>query len=163
VDGDALKTAGREGACVWLTGRRGAGRTTVGRLVAQELAARGVPSVLLDEAEPGVLTHLQRDEAGTTLPAVAWLAVLFAERGVVSVVTVDAPGRGARDDVRATVARFVEVYVDAPAEVCAQRCGKVAAYEEPFAAELRVPTHDRSPAASAAQVVSHLETIGLLG
>jgi adenylylsulfate kinase-like enzyme len=153
---------GRAGACVWLTGRRGAGRTTVGRLVAQELEQRGVPNVLLDEDETGVLVHLQRDAAGTPLPAVAWLAVLLAERGVVAVVTVDAPGRAARDDVRASVERFVEVHVDAPAEVCAERRGKVGAYEEPFAAELHVPTHDRSPAASAAQVISYLEQQGLV-
>jgi len=49
--------------------------------VAQELGTRGVPHVLLDEEEPGVLVHLQRDDAGTPLPAVAWLAVMFAEIG----------------------------------------------------------------------------------
>jgi adenylylsulfate kinase len=88
--------------------------------------------------------------------------VLFAERGVIALVTVDAPGRAARDDVRGSIARFVEVYVDAPPEVCGERRGKVASYEEPFVPELRVPSHDRSPAASAAQVVSYLEQVGLL-
>jgi adenylylsulfate kinase-like enzyme len=153
---------GRAGACVWLTGRRGAGKTTVGQLVAQELQQRGVAHVLLDENDTEMLAHLQRDAAGTPLPAVAWLAALFAERGVIAVVTVDAPGRDARDDVRVSVERFVEVYVDAPAEVCVERRGRIGAYEEPFAAELRVPTHDRSPAASAAQVISYLEQQGFL-
>jgi adenylylsulfate kinase len=150
------------GACVWFTGRHGAGKTTVARLVADELLERGVPSVLLDEDEPGVRVHLQRDDAGTPLPAIAWLAVLFAERGVIALVSADAPGRAARDDVRGSVARFVEIYVDSPPEVCGQRRGKIASYEEPFAPELRVPSHDRSPAASAAQVVSYLEQAGLL-
>jgi adenylylsulfate kinase-like enzyme len=160
VDGTA--TNSRAGACVWLTGRRGAGRTTVGRLVASELDERDVPNVLLDENDTGVLEHLRLDAAGTPLPAVAWLAALFAQRGVIAIVTVDAPGRAARDDVRAMVERFVEVHVDTPAEVCAERRGKIGAYEEPFAAELRVPTHDRSPAASAAQVISYLESSGIL-
>ena len=151
-----------DGACVWLTGRRGSGKTTVGRLVANELGERGVPHVLLDEDEPGVRVHLQTDEAGTPLPAIAWLAVLFSERGVVAIVSADAPGRAARDDMRGSVDRFVEVYVDAPAEVCRERRGKVWTYEEPYAPELRVPSHDRSPAASAAQVVSYLEEQGLL-
>jgi len=134
----------------------------VGRLVAEEVAERGIPHVLLDEEDPGVAVHLQRDDAGTPLPAIAWLAVLFAERGVVAIVSADAPGRQARDDVRGAVDRFVEVYVDAPPDVCAERRGRVAAYEEPFSPELRVPTHDRSPAASAAQVTSYLERQGLL-
>ena len=64
--------------------------------------------------------------------------------------------------MRAGVNRFVEVYVDAPAEVCAERRGKVWTYEEPFAPELRVPTHGRTPDASAAQVISHLEREGLV-
>ena len=155
------RTAAR-GACVWLTGRRGSGKTTVGRLVTDELRGQGRYAVLLDADEPGIRVHLQRDAAGSPLPAVAWLATVLAEGGVTAVVTVDAPGRAARDDVRGSVDRFVEVHVDAPAEVCAKRCGKVDAYEEPFAPELRVPTHDRSPAASAAQVVSYLEQEGLL-
>jgi adenylylsulfate kinase len=150
------------GPCVWLTGRRGSGKTTVGRLVTDELRGRGRAAVFLDGDEPGVRVHLQRDDAGTPLPAIAWLATLFAEGGVTTVVSVDAPGRAARDDVRGSVARFVEVFVDAPADVCARRCGKVDAYEEPYDPELRVPTHDRSPAASAAQVVSYLEQQGLL-
>ena len=150
------------GACVWLTGRRGAGKTTVGRLVAEELARRGVPHVLLDDSDPAVAEHLRRDDAGTPLPAIAWLSVLFADRGVIALVTADAPGRGARDDVRAGVNRFVEVYVDAPAEVCAERRGKVWSYEEPFTPELRVPTHGRTPDASAAQVISYLEREGLV-
>ena len=149
-------------ACIWLTGRRGAGKSTVGRLVAEELETRGVPNVLLDEDEPGVREHLRRDDAGTPLPAVAWLAAMFAARGVLAIVTVDAPGRDARDDVRGSVDRFIEVYVDAPTDVCAERRGRIPAYEEPYAPDLRVPTHDRAPAASAAQVVSHLEQQGLV-
>jgi adenylylsulfate kinase len=168
VNGADVEAAGTSaddgdgGVCVWLTGRHGAGKSTVGRLVADELRERGIPHILLDEDEPGVRVHLQRDDAGTPLPAIAWLAVLFAERGVIALVTVDAPGRAARDDVRGSIARFVEVYVDAPPEVCGERRGKVASYEEPFVPELRVPSHDRSPAASAAQVVSYLEQVGLL-
>jgi adenylylsulfate kinase len=168
VDGADAEAAGTpaggadRGVCVWLTGRHGAGKTTVGRLVADELRERGIPHLLLDEEDPGVRVHLQLDDAGTPLPAIAWLAVLFAERGVVVLVSVDAPGRAARDDVRGVISRFVEVYVDAPPDVCAQRRGKVASYEEPFVPELRVPSHDRSPAASAAQVVSYLEQEGLL-
>ena len=95
-----------DGVCVWLTGRRGSGKTTVGRLVANELGERGVPHVLLDEDEPGVRVHLQTDEAGTPLPAIAWLAVLFSERGVVAIVSADAPGRAARDDMRGSVDRL---------------------------------------------------------
>ena len=42
--------------CVWLTGRRGSGKTTVARSVAAELHRRGTPVAVVDEAE--VREHL---------------------------------------------------------------------------------------------------------
>jgi adenylylsulfate kinase-like enzyme len=35
--------------CLWLTGRRGAGKRTIGRLVADELNRQGRPCALLDD------------------------------------------------------------------------------------------------------------------
>ena len=150
------------GACVWLTGRRGSGKSSVGRIVAEELAWRGAHAVLLDDDDPDLREHLARDDAGSQLPAVAWLSTLLAGHGVIAVVvSASMPGRAARDDVRAGIDRFVEVHVDAPVDVCIARAGKTDAYEEPYAPEVRVPTHDRTALAGAAQVVSYLETVGI--
>jgi adenylylsulfate kinase-like enzyme len=139
----------KPGCCVWLTGRRGAGKTTVARAVAAQLRRRGAPVAVVDEAE--VREHLG---GADPLDALLWVARLVMGAGAVAVVAVDQPRRATRDELRATMPGFVEVFVDAgPADD---------AYEEPYAPELRVPTADRSPEASAAQVVSWLEGHGLV-
>ncbi len=136
--------AERTGSCVWLTGRPGAGKTTIGVAVVAELRRRGVRVALVDG--PDIAAHLS---PGDPIAALAWLARLLTTTGAVVVIAADDPRRSARDRLRAEVPGFVEVFVD----------GGVSRdhYEEPVAAELRVPTHDRSPEASVALVVSWLE------
>ncbi len=140
--------AERTGACVWLTGRSGAGKTTVAIAVVDELRRRGAPVALIDAAD--VSAHLSTAEP---IDALGWLARLFTTTGAIVVVAADDPRRAARDRVRAEVPGFVEIFVDGGAARDH--------YEEPIAPELRVPTHDRSVEASSAQVVSWLERAGI--
>jgi adenylylsulfate kinase len=139
------------GACVWLTGQRGAGKSTVARAVADELRRRGRAAIVLDD--PDAREHLRADDP---IASVAWLAGVLADCGVVAVVALDAPARAMRDRARGAIGPFVEVFVDNGGR------GDASGYEEPFAAELRVPTHDRDATASAAQVISWLERRGLM-
>jgi adenylylsulfate kinase-like enzyme len=136
--------AERTGSCVWLTGRPGAGKTTIGAAVVAELRRRGVRVALVDE--PDVAAHLS---PGDPITALAWLARLLTTAGVIVVIAADDPRRRSRDQLRAEVPGFVEIFVDGGPERDH--------YEEPVAPELRVPTHDRSPEASVALVVSWLE------
>jgi adenylylsulfate kinase-like enzyme len=136
--------AERTGACVWLTGRPGSGKTTIGVAVVDELRRRGTQAALIDE--PEVVTHLSSDEP---IDALGWLARLVTATGAIVVITSDDPRRATRDRLRSEVPGFVEIFVDGGP-------GRDQ-YEEPVAPELRVPTHDRSAAASVAQVVSWLE------
>jgi adenylylsulfate kinase len=132
---------------VWLTGRSGAGRTTVGRGIVDELCRRGRAAVLLDE--PEVRAHL-----GDGTASLVWLCRLLVGNGVTTVVAVDAPGRDERERIRAEIPGFVEVFID--------RGRTDDPFEEPVAPELRVPTHDRDARASVAQVLSWLEHAGLV-
>jgi adenylylsulfate kinase-like enzyme len=134
---------------VWLTGRRGAGKTTVARAVAAQLRRRGTPVAVVDESE--VREHLGDVDP---LDALLWVARLVMGAGAVALVAVNQPRRATREELRVTVPGFVEVFVDAGSGADD--------YEEPYAPELRVPTGDRSPEASAAQVVSWLEDHGLV-
>jgi adenylylsulfate kinase len=144
------------GACVWLTGRRGAGKQTIGFAVAEALRAEGRPCALLDADT--LTAHLAHGPADGGLDSLAWLARLLTENGVTTIVTVDTPRRADRDALRSAVPDFVEVYVDAPAEVCTARAGVAdPRYEEPIAPDLRIPTHDRDARASTAQLLSYLE------
>jgi adenylylsulfate kinase len=143
-------------ACVWLTGRRGAGKRTIGSTVAAALRVDGHPCALLD-AE-ALSTHLAHGPADGGLASLAWLSRLLTENGITTIVTVDTPRRDDRETMRAQVPGFVEVFIDAPAEVCTARAGVAdPAYEEPIGPDLRIPTHDRDARASAAQLLSYLE------
>jgi len=137
-------------ACVWLTGRSGAGKTTIAAAVVAELHRRGRAAAVIDELE--ARAHLGADDR---VAALAWVAELLVTSGVVVVVAVDEPERAVRERLRREISSFVEVFVD--------RGTGDDGYEEPFAPELRVPTHDRDADASAAQVVSWLEDAGVVG
>lgn len=142
-------------ACVFLTGRAGAGKRTVAALVVEQLRRRDQPVALL--GPEAVAGHLAEGP-----DALAWCCTLLVENGVTVVVAVPVDARDDRELLRDAIPSFAEVHLDAPQDVCAERSGRVdAAFEEPWAPDLRVPTHGRDPAASAAQVISFLEDRGV--
>jgi adenylylsulfate kinase len=108
-----------------VTGLPSSGKSTFARALRDRLAARGGAAALLDGDEvraalspaPG-FDPASREAFYETLGA---LALLVARDGVVAVVAATAHRRAFRDRIRARAARFVEVHVDAPAEVCAAR------------------------------------------
>ena len=104
----------------------------------------------------------------TNIRRIGWVAALLARNGVVAVTAAISPYRSVRNEVRATIDRFVEVYVDTPIEVCEERdvkglyerarageipefTGVSDPYEPPTAPEVRVVTHDRDVSVSAAR------------
>jgi len=120
----------RAGAIVWFTGLPSSGKTTLARRVQAELERAGRAAVLLDSDElrevldehsyaPGDRDRFYR--------ALAALAVVLARQGVVALVAATAPHRADRDRGRAALAeeapeaRFVEVWVATPLEVCEER------------------------------------------
>src|SRR5690349_24524797 len=96
--------------CVWLTGRRGAGKQTIGLAVADAMRAEGRPCALLDA--DALRTHLAHGPSDGGLDSLAWLARLLTENGVTTIVSVDTPLRSDRDALRAAVRGFLEVHVD---------------------------------------------------
>ncbi len=143
-------------ACLWLTGRVGAGKRTIGAAIVEELRRRGGPAVLLDE--PSIAARLVEGP-----DALAWCCELLTANGVPTVVAVPLAARDDRELLRTSVPGFLEIFLDAPPDVCAARSGRTDdAYEEPYAPDLRVPTHGRDAAASTAQVLSFLEDRGVI-
>jgi len=144
--------------CLWLTGRRGAGKRTIAALAENARHDDGLPAAVLD-AE-ALTEHLARGPQDDGLASLAWLANLLTGNGIPVIVTVDTPRRADREPLRAAITRFVEVLVDAPVELCAERAGlEDRGYEAPIAPDLRVPTGDRDARASAALLLSYLETL----
>jgi adenylylsulfate kinase len=172
------------GFCLWFTGLSGSGKSTIAAVVADELHRRGHRVELLDgdDVRENLSAGLgfSKADRDTNIRRIGWVAALLARNGVVAVTAAISPYRSVRDEVRATIDRFVEVYVDTPIEVCEQRdvkglyekarageipefTGVSDPYEPPLAPEVRVVTHDRDSSASAAAVIDYLERAGLTG
>jgi len=172
------------GFCLWFTGLSGSGKSTIAAAVVDELRRRGHRVELLDgdEVRENLSAGLgfSKADRDTNIRRIGWVAALLARNGVVAVTAAISPYRSVRDEVRAKIDRFVEVYVDTPIEVCESRdvkglyakaragdvpefTGVSDPYEPPRAPEVRVVTHDRDPMGSASQVIDYLERAGLTG
>lgn len=113
------------GAVVFVTGLPSSGKSTLARAVVAGLRARGRAAALLDgdEVRAALAPGPGYDAAGreSFYETLGNLALLLARQGLVAVVAATAHRRAFRDRLRASGARFVEVLVDTPAEVCAAR------------------------------------------
>ena len=117
------------GLTVWLTGLSGSGKSTVAVEVERKLVDAGRPAYLLDgdNLRHGLNADLGFSPAdrAENVRRVGEVARLFADAGMVAVVSLVSPYRADRDRVRAAHQagglRFVEVFVDTPLEVCEAR------------------------------------------
>jgi len=181
------RTRDVHGATVWFTGLSGSGKSTIASAVAVDLTARGVLSYTLDGDN---LRHGLNGDLGFSADArtenvrrVAEVARLFADAGVVALVPLISPYRAGREQARtlhdAAGLTFLEVFVDAPLDVCEARdpkglyakarAGELQGftgiddpYEAPAAADLVLPAAEISPHDGAAAVMELLVASGLV-
>ena len=115
----------RVGAVVWLTGLSGAGKTVIASAVLAELRYRGVDAELLDgdEMRKSLCKDLgfSKEDRDENVRRVGGAAGELSAGGAVALVALVSPYRAARDAVRRRQERFIEVYVNAPVEVCESR------------------------------------------
>ena len=117
------------GATVWLTGLSGSGKSTVAVELERRLVEAGRPAYLLDgdNLRHGLNADLGFGAAdrAENVRRVGEVAKLFADAGLVAVVSLVSPYRADRNRVRsaheAAGLPFVEVFVDTPLEVCEER------------------------------------------
>jgi adenylylsulfate kinase len=175
---------GRRGFTLWFTGLSGAGKTTISEIVEHELRDRFGPVEVLDGDI--VRTNLSkglgfsREDRDTNILRIGFVADLLTRNGVGVIVSAISPFKEARDQVRRNIGEdFVEVFVDAPLEVCAERdvkglyekafageieqfTGVSDPYEPPAAPELHIKTDEEEPHESARRVILKLEERGYL-
>jgi bifunctional enzyme CysN/CysC len=132
------------GMTVWLTGLSGSGKSSVAVELERRLVAAGRPAFLLDGDN---LRHGLNADLGfatadrvENVRRVGEVACLFAEAGVVAVVSLISPYRADRERARAAHQAagidFVEVFVDTPLEICEARDPK-GMYAKARAGEIR--------------------------
>jgi adenylylsulfate kinase len=138
------RTHKHQGCVVWFTGLSACGKSTVANLVDHRLHAMGVHSYVLDgdnirhglNAAPAMLKPIHGDEFAKrfglgfsaqdreeNIRRIGAVAKLFAEAGIIASTAFISPYRADRDRVRANMKAgdFVEIFVDAPLEVCEAR------------------------------------------
>ncbi len=117
------------GGVVWITGLPSSGKSTFAARLRDRLRAAGRAAVVLDgdAVRAALVPPPGYDDAGRAAfyETLGNLALLLADAGG-AIVIVAATGhrRVFRERVRARAARFVEILVDAPAEICAARDAK---------------------------------------
>lgn len=170
------------GFTIWFTGLSGAGKTTIADIVERELRARGHKVEVLDGDV--VRTHLSKglgfskEDRDTNIRRIGWVCEVLSRNGVAAIAAAISPYRDVRDEVRSKIARFVEVYVEAPIDVLAERdvkglykkalAGELAnftgvsdPYEPPTKPEVVCYSDGReTPEESAARVIQALEERG---
>ncbi|HEY4959975.1 MAG TPA: adenylyl-sulfate kinase, partial [Terriglobales bacterium] len=113
------------GLTIWFTGLSSAGKTTLSQAVYERLWAAGRKVEFLDGDV--VRQHLCKDlgfskqDRDENIRRIGFVADLLTKNGVIVLVSAISPYRTVRDEQRARIGDFVEVYVNAPLEVCEQR------------------------------------------
>jgi bifunctional enzyme CysN/CysC len=117
------------GATVWFTGLPSSGKSTIAAVVEERLVEAGRPAYLLDgdNLRHGVNGNLgfSAEDRSENVRRAGEVALLFADAGVVALVSLVSPYAADRSAVRARHADlglpFVEVFVDTPLEECERR------------------------------------------
>lgn len=112
---------------IWFTGLSGAGKTTIGRHVEMELNKRGYLTQVLDgdNIRTGINNNLSFSEADRyeNIRRIAEVSKLFLNCGIICINSFISPTREIRHMAREIIGEenFIEVYINAPLEVCESR------------------------------------------
>lgn len=181
---------GQRGCVLWFTGLSGSGKSTVACTLEHALRSQGRLTANLDgdNIRHGLNKNLgfSPEDREENIRRIGEVSKLFAENGVITLVSFISPYRRDRNRVRERLASgdFLEVYMKIPIEVCeerdpkglykAARAGKIKGftgiddpYEEPEKPELTVEVKDgqgnhQSPELMAGQILQYLEGMGYL-
>jgi adenylylsulfate kinase len=171
--------ASEQGFCLWFTGLSGSGKTTITTHLVKELRRRGSKLEVLDgdivreNLSKGL--GFSKEDRDTNIRRIAFVADLLSRNDVPVITAAISPYREIRDEARKKMGeRFIEIYTQAPLEVCEERdvkglyakarAGEIKEftgisdpYEPPENPEILIETDKQSPEESAQQILDYLE------
>ena len=117
---------GHRSACLWFTGLSGSGKSTLANATEQELYRLNANTYSLDgdDIRRGLNNDLNFTEEGRAenIRRIGEVAKLMCEAGLIVLAAFVSPFRRERQMLRDLMAeRFIEIFVDAPLEVCEER------------------------------------------
>jgi adenylyl-sulfate kinase len=172
------------GFTIWFTGLSGSGKSTISELLEPELRKRGHRVEVLDGDV--VRTNLSKglgfskEDRDINIRRIGWVCQVLTRNDVVAIAAAISPYRSVRDEVRDMIGRFVEVYVEAPISVLAERdvkglykkalAGEITGftgvsdpYEPPIDPEVTCYSDGReTPEQSTQRVLAKLDELGYL-
>jgi adenylyl-sulfate kinase len=172
-----------KGFTLWMTGLSGAGKTTIAKILENELKGRGIRFERLDgDVVRESLTKdlgFSKEDRDKNIERVTFVAKLLSRNNVGVVCSFISPYTETRNMVRAETTNFIEVFVNAPLEICEQRdvkgmykkarAGEIPnftgisdPYEAPENPEIIVNTHEETPEQSSSQIIRYLEEKGFI-
>lgn len=173
----------QRGVTVWFTGLSGAGKTTISQGVEKELRSLGYQLEVLDgDIVRQNLTKglgFSKEDRDENIRRIGFVSHLLTRNGVIVLVSAIAPYREIREEVRNRIGDFVQVYVNAPLEVCEERdvkglykkarAGEIKnftgiddPYEAPLTPDIECSTKDETEAESIAKVLQYLKDKGYI-
>ena len=172
-----------QGFTLWFTGLSGAGKTTVSRVIEQDLRARGMKVEVLDgdvvreNLSKGL--GFSKEDRDTNIRHIGWVCEVLSRNGVVAIAAAISPYREIRDELRDKINNFVEVYAECPIPVLAERdvkglykkalageiknfTGVSDPYEAPLNPEVTYHSDTETVQESANKILSKLEEMNLI-
>jgi adenylylsulfate kinase len=171
----------QRGVTIWLTGLSGAGKTTICQFLETELRRTGYKIEVLDgdvvrqNLSKGLT--FSKEDRDENVRRIGFVAQLLTRNNVIVLVSVISPYRVIREEVKERIGDFIEVYVNAPLEVCEQRdvkglykkarTGEIKnftgiddLYEIPLEPDVECKTNQESIFQSANRILTKLEELG---
>jgi adenylylsulfate kinase len=124
---DKEKLLNQRSKVIWMTGLSGAGKTTIARNIELELNKRGYLVQILDgdNVRTGLNNNLgfSEEDRYENIRRIAEVSKLFLNCGIICINSFISPTEEIRKMAKNIIGEdnFIEVYVNAPVEVCEQR------------------------------------------
>jgi adenylylsulfate kinase len=132
--------AEQKGFTVWFTGLSGAGKSTIAEMLYHELQARRMKVEILDgdvvrqNLSKGL--GFSKEDRDTNIRRIGFVANLLTRNGVAAICCPISPYKAIRDECRALIGEFVEVYVHATIEELSQNRDPKGLYKKALAGEI---------------------------
>jgi len=172
-----------KGCTLWFTGMSGSGKSTLSKLVGERLRDSGARVEVLD----GDIIRTQlcrgltftKEDREENIRRIGFVCELLSRNGVIAIAAAISPYRAGRDELRARIPNFVEIYMQCPVDVLIERdvkglykkalsgeiphfTGISDPYESPLDPDITIDSSRESAEDSADKIMRHLEEMGIV-
>ncbi|MCK4413106.1 MAG: adenylyl-sulfate kinase [Candidatus Eisenbacteria sp.] len=130
-----------KGFTLWFTGLSGSGKSTLAELVAAELKRRGLTRLEILDGDV-VRTNLSKglgfskEDRDINIRRIGFVCHILTRNDAVAIAAAISPYKAIRDENRALIKRFIEIYCECPLDTLVERDTK-GLYKKALAGEIK--------------------------